>query len=91
VTDRYQELPFPRTELAGNAIRFARGIEEPAIFNHSMRTYLYGRFLGEQQGLRPDDNYDDELLFLGCVLHDAGLSGQGKSLSDGLCNKILLS
>jgi HD domain-containing protein len=77
VTDTCQELPFPRTELTGNAIRFARGIEEPAIFNHSMRTYLYGRFLGEQQGLRPDDDYDDELLFLGSVLHDAGLSGQG--------------
>lgn len=77
VTDPYRELPFPLTDLTRNAIRFARGIEDPAIFNHSMRTYLYGRFLGGQRGLRPDHDYDDELLFLGCVLHDAGLSGEG--------------
>ncbi|QFZ24149.1 HD domain-containing protein [Saccharothrix syringae] len=58
-------------------MRFARDIEQPDIFNHSMRTYLYGRFVGERRGLRPDLDYDDELLFLGCVLHDAGLSAEG--------------
>ncbi|GAA3140218.1 hypothetical protein GCM10010466_34120 [Planomonospora alba] len=71
------QLPFPRTDLALGAARFAREIEDPAIFNHSMRSYLYGRFIGEQQGLRPDADYDDELLFLGCVLHDVGLSDEG--------------
>lgn len=75
--DAFDGLPFPRTDLAETAIRYVAGIEDPAIFNHSMRTYLYGRFLGEQQGLRPDRDYDDELLFLGCVLHDAGLSAEG--------------
>ncbi len=75
--DAYDGLPFPRTEVAQNAIRFVEGIEDPAIYNHSMRTYLYGRFLGEQQGLQPDRDYDDELLFLGCVLHDSGLSAEG--------------
>lgn len=75
--DSYGELPFPRTELAEAATRFAQRIEEPAVFNHSMRTYLYGRIVGEQRGLRPGHDYDDELLFLGCVLHDAGLSEEG--------------
>lgn len=75
--DAYGDLPFPRTDLAITAMRFARDIEGPAIFNHSMRTYLYGRFVGEQRGLRPDLDYDDELLFLGCVLHDTGLSKEG--------------
>nr|BFE78003.1 hypothetical protein GCM10020093_006040 [Planobispora longispora] len=75
--DAYPDLPFPRTDLALSAMRFARDIEDPAIFNHSMRTYLFGRCIGEQQGLRPDLDYDDELLFLGCVLHDAGLSDPG--------------
>ncbi|MEQ4715748.1 HD domain-containing protein [Nonomuraea sp. B19D2] len=77
VMDIYWGLPFPWTELTLKATLLARGIEQPAIFNHSMRTYLYGRFLGEQQGLRPGADYDDELLFLGCVLHDAGLSEKG--------------
>ncbi|GAA1342013.1 HD domain-containing protein [Saccharothrix algeriensis] len=71
------DLPFPDTALATAATRFARDIEGPAIFNHSIRTYLYGRFLGEQRGWRPDEDYDDELLFLGCVLHDVGLSEEG--------------
>ncbi|MGI5347917.1 HD domain-containing protein [Streptomyces sp. CA-250714] len=75
--DTFEELPFPRTEVALNTLRYVRGIEDEAIFNHSLRTYLYGRTLGEQQGLRPDEDYDDELLFLGCVLHDAGLSSEG--------------
>jgi HD domain len=75
--DDYRDLPFPRTELAVNAMRFTRSITQPAIFNHSMRTYLYGRFLGDAQGLQPDRDYDDELLFLGCVLHDTGLSDRG--------------
>jgi hypothetical protein len=75
--DDHRDLPFPQTELAADAMRFARSITEPAIFNHSMRTYLYGRFLGEAPGLLPDRDYDDELLFLGSVLHDAGLSDRG--------------
>ncbi|MFE9397457.1 HD domain-containing protein [Streptomyces flavidovirens] len=75
--DAYDALPFPRTDVAMNTLHFVRGIEDPAIFNHSMRTYLYGRFLGEQQGLQPDRDYDDELLFLGCLLHDSGLSPEG--------------
>lgn len=77
MTDLYRDLPFPRTELAEKARRFAERIEDRAIYNHSMRSYLYGRFAGEQKGLAPGRDYDDELLFLGCVLHDAGLSNDG--------------
>ncbi|WP_049565023.1 HD domain-containing protein [Nonomuraea sp. SBT364] len=75
--DAYGNLPFPWTALTLDAVRFARDLEEPAIFNHSMRAYLYGRFLGDRQGLRPGHDYDDELLLLGCVLHDAGLTEPG--------------
>ncbi|WP_043636212.1 HD domain-containing protein [Nonomuraea candida] len=75
--DDYDDLPFPRTDLALAAMRHAREIEHPAIFNHSMRSYLYGRFIGEEDGQRPDLDYDDELLFLGCVLHDTGLGEAG--------------
>ena len=75
--DDYEDLPFPRTALAVDAMRFTRDSTQAAIFNHSMRTYLYARFLGEAQGRQPDRDYDDELLFLGCVLHDVGLSERG--------------
>lgn len=75
--NEYGDLPFPRTGLVEKALRYASRIENHSIFNHSMRTYLYGRHIGEQQGLQPGRDYDDELLFLGCVLHDAGLSDEG--------------
>ncbi|MFE2414788.1 HD domain-containing protein [Kitasatospora sp. NPDC059408] len=73
----YSELGLPPTDLAHAALRRAKTLLPAAIFNHSLRTYLYGRLLGERRGLRPDRDYDDELLFLGCVLHDCGLSDEG--------------
>ncbi|WP_410537724.1 HD domain-containing protein [Streptomyces sp. KL2] len=77
MTGPYEELPLPRTELALEALRHAKRTEHPSIFNHSLRTYLHGRASGERRGLLPGRDYDDELLFLGCVLHDAGLTPQG--------------
>ncbi|HEX2314693.1 MAG TPA: damage-inducible protein [Thermomonospora sp.] len=38
-------LPFPPTDIALRAMRYVREIQDPAIFHHSMRAYLYGRFL----------------------------------------------
>jgi hypothetical protein len=70
-------LSLPQTAIATSALRYARQLEEPAIFNHSVRTYLYGRFAGERQGIQAGRDYDDELLFLGCLLHDSGLSDEG--------------
>lgn len=75
--DVYGEFPFPKSDLAERAAVYARSLETPALFNHSLRTYLYGRHVGERDGLRPDLDYDDELFFLGCVLHDVGLSDEG--------------
>ncbi|WP_380282066.1 HD domain-containing protein [Kitasatospora purpeofusca] len=71
------ELRLPATELARRTLVHAQSLLPAALFHHSVRTYLYGRLLGEQRGLRPDHDYDDELLFLGCVLHDCGLSAEG--------------
>lgn len=73
----YASLSFPRTELALTTLHFVRDIEDPAIFNHSMRTYVFGRLAGEQRGLRPGHDYDDELFFVASLLHDAGLSREG--------------
>ncbi|GAA1408423.1 hypothetical protein GCM10009639_58160 [Kitasatospora putterlickiae] len=71
------ELSLPATELVRRTLAHAKRLLPAALFHHSVRTYLYGRLLGEQRGLRPGRDYDDELLFLGCVLHDCGLSAEG--------------
>ncbi|MFD1149298.1 HD domain-containing protein [Saccharothrix hoggarensis] len=74
----HEEFDLPGTDLARAAYRLAEESEEAYLFNHSVRTYLFARGIGHDQGLRPDEDYDDELLFLGCVLHDLGLTEDGE-------------
>lgn len=37
-----------------------------------MRSYLFARELATARELRPGADYDDELVFLSCILHDLG-------------------
>jgi hypothetical protein len=64
-------LSLPQTELADAALRWARAIEPEYLFNHSVRSYLFGRAVAGTV------EYDDELLFLATVLHDVGLVPEG--------------
>ena len=43
------------------------------MFNHSVRSYLFGELLAAHDGIRPHTDYDSETLFLGCVLHNVGV------------------
>jgi hypothetical protein len=44
------------------------------VLNHSLRSYLFAKAVAGQEGLRPGRDYNDELLFLICILHDIGLT-----------------
>ena len=68
------------TAVARAAIQLSRSSESPSVFNHSVRSYLFGELLATHEGLRPGADYDSEALFLGCVLHDlgAGSAASGK-------------
>jgi HD domain len=77
VTSQNPAAVLPSTELAKRTLRYVEGIEPRPIYLHSVRTYLYGRFVGEGQDLQAGRDYDDELLFLGCMLHDVGLTADG--------------
>jgi hypothetical protein len=46
VINTYGGLPFPQADVALNVIFSVEGIQDSAIFNHGMRTYLYVRSLG---------------------------------------------
>lgn len=50
------------------------------MFNHSVRSYLFGELLAAHEGLQPGSDFDSETLLLGCVLHDlgAGTAAAGK-------------
>lgn len=68
------------SQVACAAIELARSTESAPVFNHSVRSYLFGELLAERDGLRPGSDFDSETLFLGCVLHDlgAGTAAAGK-------------
>lgn len=71
------DLNLPRSGLIAAAEDWVRSIEPRFLVNHSVRTYVFGRAVGQGQGLQPGVDYDDEVLFLGCLLHDVGLTEQG--------------
>lgn len=62
-------IRIPRSEVAQKAAAFAQSASSPTLFNHVMRTYLYGCVLFDQRGV----SYDRELVFVAAVLHDLGL------------------
>lgn len=61
---------IPDSELCRAATDYARRVSDPYLFNHVMRTYAFGVIAGRR---RPDP-YDAELLYVGAVLHDLGLT-----------------
>ncbi|HWS92934.1 MAG TPA: HD domain-containing protein [Mycobacterium sp.] len=63
------------TGVAQAAIRLAQSSESPSVFNHSVRSYLFAELLAAHEGMRRGADYDNETLFLGCVLHDLGVGG----------------
>ena len=58
------------TPLVYDAIELARDSSEPHLFNHLMRSWLFGVLIGE--GAKPAP--DPELLAVSAILHDLGLT-----------------
>jgi hypothetical protein len=73
------DLSFPATWLARRAHALVTGTQEPFLRNHSLRSFLFARAAAERQGRRPGQDYDAELVFLICALHDMGLTDEGNT------------
>ena len=70
-------LEFPQTQLAKGGRRAGTRAAVPDfMYNHSVRSYLFARVAAAARGLAAGEDYDDELLFLSCILHDVGLAAQ---------------
>ncbi|MDD9941407.1 MAG: HD domain-containing protein [Myxococcales bacterium] len=63
-------VAFPDTALAEAAFQLAGAESPPELFNHVMRTYVFGALAMQARGV----TFDEELAFLGAVLHDLGLT-----------------
>ncbi len=70
-------LALPDSVTAREALDWVRRIESESLANHSIRAFLFARLLARHRGMRPGSDYDPELLFLACVLHDVGLTDEG--------------
>ena len=62
-------MRHPDTPICLTALELARRHSPPFLFNHVMRSYAFG----QAAGLGGAVPYDEEMLFLGSVLHDLGL------------------
>jgi hypothetical protein len=65
-------MELPDSEIACAAKRLVFDVSPAFVAHHSLRSYLFARELAPAWGVKPDVDYDDELVFLGCILHDLG-------------------
>ncbi|WP_214411747.1 HD domain-containing protein [Sphaerisporangium fuscum] len=61
---------FPETPAASAALAVATRFCSPALFNHCVRSYLWGAAYGTAHGI----GFDDELYYVSALLHDIGLT-----------------
>ncbi|MER9235018.1 HD domain-containing protein [Mesorhizobium sp. M0622] len=61
---------IPDSKLAREITEIVRDTESELLFNHSSRVYLFGALAGEHRGLK----FDPELLYMGAMFHDMGLT-----------------
>lgn len=65
-----KNIAIPDSPLAKAATEFVRDTENDLLFHHSSRVYYWGALAGQQRGLK----VDKELLYVGCMFHDVGLT-----------------
>ena len=60
----------PDSKLAREVTELVRDTEPPLLFHHSSRVYYWGALTGRRHDLR----FDPELLYVGAMFHDMGLT-----------------
>ncbi|WP_280436249.1 HD domain-containing protein [Nocardia carnea] len=67
-------LDLPASPLALAARTVIDTELTPALRNHSIRSFLFARAAAADRGLRAGADYDEEIVYLICALHDIGLA-----------------
>jgi HD superfamily phosphodiesterase len=70
MTEVIAGVRIPDSTLAREATELVREAASPLLFHHSRRVYLFGSLRGQEQGLQ----FDAELLYVGAMFHDLGLT-----------------
>jgi HD domain len=66
------EVRVPDSPLAIETTRFVSRITPLWLMNHVMRTYIFAELLGRKDKMK----YDHEILYLGAIMHDLGLTDE---------------
>jgi hypothetical protein len=68
----------PDSKMANEATELVRDTTTALLFNHSNRVYYFGALAGQQRGVQ----FDSELLYIGSMFHDLGLTDRHRSSRD---------
>jgi HD domain len=63
-------VAIPDTPLTRDVTALVESSAPPLLYHHSRRVFLWGSLRGRRRGLE----YDAELLYVGALLHDLGLT-----------------
>ena len=63
-------IAIPDTQLVRDTTEYIRDVEDDLLYHHSRRVFLFGALQGRRRGLDPDL----ELLYVGAMFHDIGLT-----------------
>jgi HD domain len=67
---KISDVEIPDSKMARDLTQLIRDTESDLLFNHSRRVYLFGALAGRRKGLK----FDPELLYVGAMFHDIGLT-----------------
>jgi HD superfamily phosphodiesterase len=65
-------IVIPDTALVREATEFIRNAEDDVLFHHSRRVFVFGALQGQRLGLHANP----ELLYVGAMFHDLGLTAR---------------
>ncbi|HEX6402889.1 MAG TPA: HD domain-containing protein [Pseudonocardiaceae bacterium] len=70
MSERIAGIDIPDSRLAREATELVRDAATPLLYHHSRRVFLFGSLQGKRLGLIADP----ELLYVGAMFHDLGLT-----------------
>src|SRR5215468_81624 len=70
-------VSVPDSPLITAVIEHAQRLCEPYLFNHAMRSWLFAEAIGRIKGI----DYDREVVAIGTILHDIGLTASVSGLN----------
>jgi hypothetical protein len=75
---KIEDVAIPDSKMASEVTELVRDTASALLFNHSSRVYCFGALAAQRLGL----TFDPELLYVGAMFHDMGLTAQHSSKTD---------